>query len=150
MNVEIIGKRFRYKYDVIQTTNCWIWNGSFKSDGYGQQWVDGKWIKAHRLSWFLKYGVWSEQCICHKCDNPSCVNPDHLFEGTHQDNMTDMVNKGRSSNGFKNGQSFLTNSEIHSMKVDYKSGSFSQKDLASKYQCSRSHVCNIVNERRRA
>lgn len=77
--------------------DCWLWTASRNDDGYGVFRFDGKMTVAHRVVYFLHYGTDPGNFeVCHKCDNPPCCNPFHLFLGTHQDNMTDMVNKGRS------------------------------------------------------
>lgn len=76
---------------------CWLWM-AFKSErGYGQTIIKRKPYKSHRVSWMLVRGPIPHLnlCVCHHCDNPSCVNPDHLFLGTHTDNMRDKENKGR-------------------------------------------------------
>lgn len=78
-------------------SGCIEWIGSVKPDGYGNAWHNGSNIPAHRLSWILHHGqIPHGMFVCHKCDNPRCVNVDHLFVGTHTDNMRDMFAKGRS------------------------------------------------------
>lgn len=77
-------------------SGCWQWKGSSNKDGYGTTRYMGKSIMAHRLSFLLHGGeIPDGMCVLHSCDNPPCVNPDHLFLGTHQDNMDDMARKGR-------------------------------------------------------
>jgi len=86
--------------------NCWVWLGSKDKDGYGHLMYKGRrWQGAHRVSWEMVNGEIPEGiCICHECDHPWCVNPDHLFPGTSQDNTHDRMVKGRSAKGFCNGQ----------------------------------------------
>lgn len=79
-------------------TRCWLWQGSryTKDDqSYGRLHVNGKTVRAHRYSFFLTNGYWPKNYACHKCDNPPCVRPDHLFDGTSQENQLDSVAKGR-------------------------------------------------------
>lgn len=79
-------------------TGCWNFTGSRNNQGYGWFSINGKAMGAHRASWILFRGEIPEgQIVCHKCDNPQCVNPDHLFVGTNQDNRIDCENKGRSN-----------------------------------------------------
>lgn len=74
---------------------CWNWFGA-RSGNYGSIWWNGNRIAAHRLSWILAGGeIPEEKELCHKCDNPLCVNPEHLFIGSHSENMKDAWNKGR-------------------------------------------------------
>lgn len=79
---------------------CWIWTGVTRPNNravrYGCQFIHGEGISAHRVSFFIHNGAINPDLqICHKCDNPICVNPDHLFEGTGKDNMRDCSEKGR-------------------------------------------------------
>lgn len=90
-------ERFWSKVDLKGPDDCWEWQASKLPDGYGSFGVRSRVVdKAHRVSWVLKNGpIPDGMSVCHRCDNPPCVNPDHLFLGTQQDNMKDMVSKGR-------------------------------------------------------
>ena len=94
--MEVI-ERFLTKYEVDSKTDCWLWTGWKTSKGYGGFSLNGKDVGAHRVSYMLfKHDVDEKLSVLHTCDNPSCVNPDHLFLGTQQDNMLDKKSKGRS------------------------------------------------------
>jgi hypothetical protein len=88
---------------VIKTSNCWLWIGACRPDGYGHFWIGRNGIgnvRSHRFSFMLENGkITSGLNVCHKCDNPTCVRPGHLFEGTDYDNVQDCVRKGRHGHG---------------------------------------------------
>lgn len=75
---------------------CWVWRGARNNHGYGQLNLDNKRIYAHRIAWEHCFGpIPHGLCVLHRCDNPPCINPAHLFLGTYVDNALDMVRKGR-------------------------------------------------------
>lgn len=88
----------RFWEKVYKTETCWIWTAYKNRAGYGKFGIKGGiCANAHRVSWVIHNGpIANEQFVCHKCDNTSCVNPDHLFLGTRQDNINDMMIKKRS------------------------------------------------------
>lgn len=93
--------RFLDKVVPEPNTGCWLWIGCTNKDGYGRFMMNNKVCNAHRVSYEIFLGSINNYQVLHKCDTPSCVNPQHLFLGTHADNMIDKTIKGRSKNAGK-------------------------------------------------
>jgi hypothetical protein len=93
-------ERFESKYEVMMDDRgCWEWTANRLPWGYGRIFKDGELKLAHRASYELHTGsIPNNMLVCHTCDNPSCVNPKHLFLGTDSDNTKDMILKGRNKN----------------------------------------------------
>ena len=149
---------------VDRTGECWLWQ-SFKSrDGYGLVNLQKRMWRAHRIAYWLTYDNPGELFVCHRCDNPSCVRPDHLFLGTTEDNMADMVAKGRSKKGAanashiaggayqrgeKNGRAKITEEqalEIRMRGTPYRRGIYAQ--LAREYGLTDVAIRKIVRAER--
>ncbi len=124
---------------------CWLWTGSVDVYGYGDLRVDGKRMKAHRLSWMLHFGeVNSETHVLHCCDNPLCVNPSHLFLGTHQENMADMVRKGRVNySGFVWAKSKLSESQ-RAQLIDMALSGISHTKISNHFGVTRAYVWQLA------
>ena len=89
-------ERLLESVDIDENTGCWNWNKYRNKEGYGRFRVNNKKVLAHRASYLEFNGkIKDDLLVCHRCDNPSCINPEHLFLGTNHDNVHDSINKGR-------------------------------------------------------
>lgn len=113
--------RFESKFSIGVGNSCWTWLGYRDRDGYGNFCLNGRPYQAHRISWayYNNKEIPKGMLICHTCDNPSCINPDHLFLGTPKDNMVDKYNKGRNVNvrGAAVGNSKLTEQDVKHIRT---------------------------------
>lgn len=137
----------RISNNIHKTGTCWNWNGCKTPDGYGLIRHNGPQELAHRASWMVYRGPIPEgMCVLHHCDNPACVNPDHLFLGSHRDNMADCAAKQRIRNGNQkgssNGHSKLTEQDIPNIRSLSKS--FSHSTIAKCFDVSRRTISAVV------
>jgi hypothetical protein len=138
--------RFWSKVEREPDGGCWVWTANL-SRGYGAYRLLGKMQKAHRISYELAHGpIPPDTCVLHRCDNPPCVNPDHLFLGTRAENNADRAAKGRSADqaGDANSAAKLTSNEARLIKERYGAGGVSQRQLAAEFGVSQSNINWIV------
>ena len=143
-----IKKRFWDK--VKKGDNCWEWLGAKARGNYGDFKVNKKNILAHRFSYQINKGKISKGLyILHTCDNPSCVNPEHLWQGTQLENMRDCHNKGRGARGKKIWNYKLKQVQVNEIRKKYNKGKITQRELAKQYNVDSSHISKIINKKRR-
>jgi hypothetical protein len=137
--------RFFKKIDSLNNpNNCWEWTASKTGGGYGQFKVNKKPFAAHRWSAQYLAGLSiTDMVVCHKCDNPKCVNPEHLFVGTQQDNKNDCVNKKRHCYGINHYKTKLTENDVRYIRNSNKSG----YQLAKDFNVTEQHIGHIKNYR---
>ena len=138
--------RLKILDNVDWVKGCWIWKRSVNGDGYGNTWANGKSMHAHRLLYLIFKGEIKEGlCVCHHCDNPSCVNPEHLWLGSHKDNMKDMTRKKRTLYGEQRPNNKIPSTLYREIAKKYKNG-ITQIQLAKEYKCSPSAIWNAVHK----
>lgn len=152
--------RFERYFTPGSQQDCWQWTGTLDRCGYGiisnHVGVKPMKVSAHRVSWEIFRGaIPSGMCVCHTCDNPWCVNPDHLFLGTHLENMQDMIKKGRHGprlhpekiiRGTFHHMSKMTNEQVADIKWKIKSG-LTLSSLARAYNVSKEAISQIKHGR---
>lgn len=141
-------ERFEEKYIPEPNSGCWLWIGAM-GNLYGVIVINGRNIRAHRCSWTLyKSSIPEGMCVLHRCDIPTCVNPDHLFLGTHLDNMRDKIKKGRgvSPKGELCGAAKLTNKEVLEIRKLLKDG-VNHSYISKMYNTSKTNVNSIKNKK---
>lgn len=126
---------------------CWEWRGYRGPSGYGRLYLKpGAYTTAHRASWIVTHGeIPDGKCVLHHCDNRACVNPDHLFIGTQQDNMADMNAKGRRKTPVMVGETHpaakLTEREV----LEIRASALPREQLEAKYGVSKPTIHQIIN-----
>lgn len=142
--MDAIKKSFEEK--VIKKDGCWGWSGGLFEDNYAVIRIFRKTEKAHRASWLIHNGeIPKDLWVLHKCDVRSCSNPDHLFLGTAQDNITDMMNKKRNKQVFgqSHGQSKFTENQVIEIRQLLNNNITTIKEVANKYKVAYSTISNI-------
>lgn len=146
LSAQLVNK-FWSKVKVADHSQCWEWQGARNHQGYGNFSINRKPYIAHRIAYKLRYKNDPQQLqVCHKCDNPSCCNPTHLFLGTNLDNVKDRDMKGRQSKtslfkkGEMNPRAKLTSADVAKIRAKYKEYEYGYKKLAKEFN---SHYANI-------
>ncbi len=125
---------------------CWEWTARLTASGYGRLRWAGEWMFAHRLSYQLTFGqIEPGMCICHHCDNPKCVRPDHLFMGTHKDNAQDKVRKGRQRRIVGNWK--VTPDQVRNIRDLAAVGGITFQQIGARFGVSRSAVWLMVHRK---
>lgn len=145
----------RFNAYIDKTPNekgCWVWVGSITYYGYARFHITRlNCVMASRYQYFLCYGNFTTALrVCHKCDNPRCVNPEHLFLGTDKDNMQDKKAKGRALNGENIKQHKLTDDQIDEIRGLWLTGEYTQSQIGSKFGVDQSHISLVVRGLSRA
>lgn len=141
----VLIERFNAKWERDAATGCWLWTASTHSKGYGQiKWPKQRWqIPAHRLSFLIHKGEIPDGLqVCHTCDNPRCVNPEHLFAGTSGDNHADMVSKDRHLKGERSPRAKLDDGTVREILQALQDGK-SQRTIASMYGVGQMTISRI-------
>lgn len=142
-------QRLLWYVDTSDADACWEWQGGRDADGYGH--VSG--TRVPRVASRVAYEVWVDQIpdgqlVCHRCDNPPCINPSHLFLGEPVDNTHDMLGKKRGSHGERSPLHKLTDEQVHIIRYLSDEG-IKQRAIAKLIGCSQSQVSNIVRFQQR-
>lgn len=125
-----LSERLRKLSEVNSETGCVEWVGKKYKNGYGQIEINGRCTGTHRIAWEVANGNIPDGLhVLHKCDNRACINPEHLFLGTHTDNVADMIAKKRQAKGEGHGRAKLTESQVLQIRRDQRI----QKEIAAEY-----------------
>jgi len=139
-------ERFWSKVDKRGPDECWEWKPTLNTDRYCTFSIQGRSYKAHRIAYQLAIGdIPSGLCVCHSCDNPVCVNPAHLWLGTHAENMADMMRKGRQKTWDKDPNTKLTPDDVRAIHRSYRRGLVSMREVGERFGIAARTVSNILS-----
>jgi HNH endonuclease len=146
--VRDVRERFFEKVDTGNTVNgCWLWLAGKNHQKYGRFYYDGWDQPAHRVAYILANGPVDPKLLaCHSCDQPSCVNPSHIFMGTQKQNMEDCKKKGRFAThiGEANPRARLTNAQVIQIRKLFDSGLYTRRALIKMYKIPASTLDNVI------
>ena len=145
--VDMIPIKKRFWSKVKKGKGCWEWQGAKLIDGYGLFYLDSenRTYRVHRLSWeFVNGKIPKKLLVLHKCDNPPCIRPSHLFLGTNMDNTQDQLKKGRLIVGENHSQAKLTQGKIIKIRKLYKQRNTSYAKLAKKFRVNSTTIAQII------
>lgn len=144
----------RFWSKVDRSGECWLWTASCNTHGYGSFWLKGKNVGAHIVSYEMTHGPVPDGLhVLHHCDNRPCVRPDHLYAGTHQQNMDDRARRGRTANGcgWYRGElrptASLTDQQARHIRERYAEGGITQHELAAEAGVKLHVVTDIIRRR---
>jgi len=146
-------RRFMNRIEVVPETGCWEWQGKLGPFGYGGFSIGGKTTTAHRAGWRLFKGDVPKNIeVCHKCDNPKCVNPDHMFLGTHEENMKDAWQKERFANrrilrGEGIGTSKLTDYDVLEIRRLRSGEGKTMEEIAIMFDVTKGTIWKVISGR---
>lgn len=145
---EKLRERFYGMVRVGLSDECWGWTGQKTKAGYGRMVVRGQRKSAHRVSFEIHHGeIDLGMVVCHSCDNPICVNPGHLFQGTPLDNRRDCTKKSRHVYGDKSPNAVLSEQSVRDIKAAHKAGTLNQREASRKHGVSWGLIGHIVHGR---
>jgi hypothetical protein len=141
---------------VLKSEGCWLWQAGTFARGYGCFTIRRRNYQSHRIAWELTYGpIPGGMFICHKCDNPRCVRPDHLFLGTPKDNMDDKTRKGRarytgphrSPLGENGPKAKLTDDQVRDIRSRYRPRMVTMQQLAAEFGVAKATIADVIYRR---
>ena len=144
---EDIDSRFWSKVNILESDSCWEWTDHVDSGNYGRFKINGKSWKASRVAWTLINGeipAEGKNCVCHSCDNPICVNPNHLFLGSIADNNLDRDKKGRVASGERQARSKLTLDDVENIRSNKMN--LTQTELGDIFEVKQNTISSVINK----